>query len=572
MSEFERIKNDVLIEHVIAPYVALKKRGKTLSACCPIHEEKHPSFHVFVDTNSFHCFGCGANGDAVDFLHLHLGVEPWDALKMVASAGGVPPPQARVKSTQSIAREEGLTKLWSACTTEVGDGTAGALMARLRKDGWLIRKYDATALTPLLPVVVTDGLGPCGLPVMTPEVNPADPATASLTFPASESSLVLAGRKPSAITGFVVLELGADGTIAVRRRVAADNSPSSLIATEKTIADRLDLQLVLITDNPLRALRWNAKINAVSPAAASWRAQDVRSARTTFPNAVFVLDAAALSDASWNNWASQLGPRFIDCLVCDDLASQNTVGAMTWRVRYFETRMDTGDSFAESVVPRAQAFIDALDSMHGDGASRLIAGAELQRIGIPVTASIQPSGELPLAAAIPPLHSTGATTSAPVIASGAPAFMRLLEECLASLPYVDVQQMRQVPSRLFGDHGCVADAVALFLEDPSTKILSSSHYHAAFWLFARRLAGEDTVPESLVTHWQGVLAQNPTYWEPTHRLTSYDGKVRKDEMSRTLAAVLARLHADELVQTAHHAMVDTDAEAAYREQLESSRQ
>lgn len=39
---------------------------------CPFHEEKTPSFFIYAD-NSYHCFGCGAHGNAIDFLMKKLG-------------------------------------------------------------------------------------------------------------------------------------------------------------------------------------------------------------------------------------------------------------------------------------------------------------------------------------------------------------------------------------------------------------------------------------------------------------------------------------------------------------------
>lgn len=48
--------------------VKLKKQGKNYHACCPFHNEKTPSFTVNGDKQFYHCFGCGAHGNALDFL------------------------------------------------------------------------------------------------------------------------------------------------------------------------------------------------------------------------------------------------------------------------------------------------------------------------------------------------------------------------------------------------------------------------------------------------------------------------------------------------------------------------
>jgi DNA primase len=54
------------IEDVIGQRVALQRAGRHMVGLCPFHAEKTPSLHVYPD--HFHCFGCGAHGDAIDFL------------------------------------------------------------------------------------------------------------------------------------------------------------------------------------------------------------------------------------------------------------------------------------------------------------------------------------------------------------------------------------------------------------------------------------------------------------------------------------------------------------------------
>lgn len=53
---------------LIGQRVKLKKTGRTYSGCCPFHQEKSPSFHVYRDKQYYHCFGCQANGNAIRFL------------------------------------------------------------------------------------------------------------------------------------------------------------------------------------------------------------------------------------------------------------------------------------------------------------------------------------------------------------------------------------------------------------------------------------------------------------------------------------------------------------------------
>ena len=78
----------VNIVDVINRYVPLKKNGVEYEACCPFHTEKSPSFKVSQSKQIYHCFGCGANGDAIGFLVAHLGMS---FLEAAAALGGALP-------------------------------------------------------------------------------------------------------------------------------------------------------------------------------------------------------------------------------------------------------------------------------------------------------------------------------------------------------------------------------------------------------------------------------------------------------------------------------------------------
>lgn len=71
-SDIDRANSNIV--EVIRQHVPIKKTGKDWSACCPFHKENSPSFTVSESKQMFYCFGCGAGGDAVDFLVKHLGV------------------------------------------------------------------------------------------------------------------------------------------------------------------------------------------------------------------------------------------------------------------------------------------------------------------------------------------------------------------------------------------------------------------------------------------------------------------------------------------------------------------
>ena len=53
---------------VEAAGVVLRGRGRVRQGVCPFHDESEGSFTVYADTQKFHCFGCGAHGDVLDFV------------------------------------------------------------------------------------------------------------------------------------------------------------------------------------------------------------------------------------------------------------------------------------------------------------------------------------------------------------------------------------------------------------------------------------------------------------------------------------------------------------------------
>src|SRR3990167_5619689 len=72
------------IVEVVGRHVELRRTGANLSGLCPFHAEKSPSFTVAPSKQFYHCFGCGAHGDAIRFLVEHSGMSFIDAVKELA--------------------------------------------------------------------------------------------------------------------------------------------------------------------------------------------------------------------------------------------------------------------------------------------------------------------------------------------------------------------------------------------------------------------------------------------------------------------------------------------------------
>ena len=81
------------IAEVVGRHVQLRKGGANLSGLCPFHAEKSPSFTVSPTKQFYHCFGCGASGDAIRFLTEYSGMTFIDAVKDLAQQVGMTVPE-----------------------------------------------------------------------------------------------------------------------------------------------------------------------------------------------------------------------------------------------------------------------------------------------------------------------------------------------------------------------------------------------------------------------------------------------------------------------------------------------
>ncbi len=89
MNGLEEIREKVDIVELISRYVALKPSGKGYKGRCPFHPDDTPSFYVSPEKKLWHCFGCGAGGDAIGFLMRIERLSFREALERLAAELGV---------------------------------------------------------------------------------------------------------------------------------------------------------------------------------------------------------------------------------------------------------------------------------------------------------------------------------------------------------------------------------------------------------------------------------------------------------------------------------------------------
>lgn len=105
----QRFIDDLLarvdVVEVVGERVPLKKAGRNYSGLCPFHQEKTPSFTVSADKQFYHCFGCGAHGNALRFLMEYDKLRFPEAVEQLAARQGIEVPREGADDPRAQARE-----------------------------------------------------------------------------------------------------------------------------------------------------------------------------------------------------------------------------------------------------------------------------------------------------------------------------------------------------------------------------------------------------------------------------------------------------------------------------------
>ena len=110
----DELKSHLDIVRIVGERVPLRKAGgASWKGLCPFHGEKTPSFNVHADKQFFHCFGCGASGDVIEFVKRSDSLSFPDAVRQLAGRAGmtVPEPEDAKADAESSREREALLKI-----------------------------------------------------------------------------------------------------------------------------------------------------------------------------------------------------------------------------------------------------------------------------------------------------------------------------------------------------------------------------------------------------------------------------------------------------------------------------
>ncbi len=124
----QELRDRLTLSDIIGSRVKVVRAGREYKACCPFHKEKTPSFTINNEKGFYHCFGCGAHGDAVSFRMQHDNMSFIEAVEDLAAAAGMTVPQATPEQKKEYDRQKVYYDIleaackWFEAQVDTGDG------------------------------------------------------------------------------------------------------------------------------------------------------------------------------------------------------------------------------------------------------------------------------------------------------------------------------------------------------------------------------------------------------------------------------------------------------------------
>jgi DNA primase len=141
------IARTVPVSEVVGSYVSLKLVGREWVGHCPFHRDRTPSFTVVDAKGFFHCFGCGAHGDAIAFLRRMENISFPDAVSRVAESSSSTVSQ---RAKEKTGRRSSASRWWEKVWSESKPGTGTLVDSYLRCRGITIDSPPTVRFVPRL--------------------------------------------------------------------------------------------------------------------------------------------------------------------------------------------------------------------------------------------------------------------------------------------------------------------------------------------------------------------------------------------------------------------------------------
>ena len=110
----DELRSRISLSGLIGRTVKLVRRGREYAGLCPFHHEKTPSFYVVEDKSFFHCFGCGAHGDAIGFVMRNDNLDFFEAIEKLAGEAGLAVPRATPQERERAQQQKTLLEALEA--------------------------------------------------------------------------------------------------------------------------------------------------------------------------------------------------------------------------------------------------------------------------------------------------------------------------------------------------------------------------------------------------------------------------------------------------------------------------
>lgn len=121
----DELRARTTLSALVGKSVKLQRAGREFKACCPFHNEKSPSFYVNDEKGFYHCFGCGAHGDAIRWMTDQRGLTFIDAVKELAQVAGLELPAPDAREAERAERAKSLHDVMAAAAAWYEEQYAG---------------------------------------------------------------------------------------------------------------------------------------------------------------------------------------------------------------------------------------------------------------------------------------------------------------------------------------------------------------------------------------------------------------------------------------------------------------